>query len=76
MLYNFIDRDGNTLDHDVNRRVISVNLARLKRTPERVLVSGGREKRTALRAALRTIAPTILITDEQTAIALLEEAAD
>ncbi len=76
VLYNFIDRDGNTLDHDVNRRVISVNLARLKRTPERVLVSGGREKLTALRAALRTIAPTILITDEQTAIALLEEAAD
>lgn len=72
VLYNFIDRNGTVLDHEVNSRVISVNLARLRRTPERLLVSGGREKLIAIRAALRTVNPTTLITDEQTGRALLE----
>lgn len=71
VLYNFIDAEGSVLDHEVNERVISVALPRLRRTPERILVSGGREKRIAIRAALRTVAPTTLITDEQTASALL-----
>ncbi len=71
VLYNFIDKNGDLVDHEVNARVISVNLARLRRTPERVLISGGKDKLTALRAAIRTVAPTTLITDEQTALALM-----
>ena len=59
------------VDHEVNSRVISVNLARLRRTPERVLISGGKDKLIAVRAAIRTIAPTTLILDEQTALALI-----
>lgn len=70
VLYNFIDTQGLVIDHEVNSRVISANLDRLKRTPERVLISGGREKQIALRAAIRTLAPTILVTDEITAKAL------
>ena len=72
VLYNFIDAAGGMVDHDVNQRVISANLLRLRRTPERVLISGGREKVLALRAAIGTLAPTTLITDEQTALSLLE----
>jgi DNA-binding transcriptional regulator LsrR (DeoR family) len=71
VLYNFIDEIGDLVDHEVNGRVISVNLARLRRTPERVLISGGKDKLAAIRATIRTIAPTALITDEQTALALL-----
>ena len=71
VLYNFIDEHGDLVAHEVNNRVISVNLARLRRTPERVLISGGKDKLVALRAAIRTVAPTTLILDEQTAIALL-----
>ncbi|WVT77933.1 sugar-binding transcriptional regulator (plasmid) [Sinorhizobium chiapasense] len=71
VLYNFIDKDGNVIDHEVNARVISVNLERLRRTPERVLISGGPEKLEALRASLVTIKPTTFVTDEQTAGALL-----
>lgn len=71
VLYNFIDENGNLVDHEVNGRVISVNLARLRRTPERVLISGGKDKLAAIHATLRTIGPTALITDEQTAMALL-----
>ena len=71
VLYNFIDKNGDLVDHEVNARVISVNLARLRRTPERVLISGGKDKLVAMRAAIRTVAPTTLITDEQTALALI-----
>ena len=71
VLYNFIDEKGDLVDHEVNSRVISVNLARLRRTPERVLISGGKDKLIAVRAAIRTIAPTTLILDEQTALALI-----
>ena len=71
VLYNFIDENGDLVDHEVNSRVISVNLARLRRTPERVLISGGKDKLVAVRAAIRTVAPTTLILDEQTALALI-----
>ena len=71
VLYNFIDEKGNLVEHEVNDRVISVNLARLRRTPERVLISGGKDKLIAMQAAITTVAPTTLILDEQTAIALL-----
>ena len=70
VLYNFIDEAGNTVDHEVNSRVISVNLARLRRTPERILISGGKDKLIALRAAIKTLDPTTLITDEQSARSL------
>lgn len=71
LLYNFIDQDGVPVQHEVNDRVISVNLKYLRRTPERVLISGGKEKVTALRAAMSTLQPTTLITDELTARSIL-----
>ena len=71
VLYNFIDAKGDLVDHEVNTRVISVNLTRLRRCPERVLISGGKDKRQALKAAIRTLQPTTLITDEQTALDLV-----
>ena len=73
VLYNFIDENGDLVDHEVNSRVISVNLARLRRTPERVLISGGKDKLVVMRAAIKTVAPTVLIIDEQTASALIAE---
>ncbi len=71
VLYNFIDENGVLVSHEVNDRVISVNLAHLRRCPERVLVSGGKEKWIAVLAAIKTLTPTTLITDEQTAINLV-----
>lgn len=67
VLYNFIDPLGNLVDHDVNERVISVNLANLRRANERILISGGIDKKNAVKAAVVTLRPTTLITDEQTA---------
>lgn len=70
VLYNFIDASGMPVKHEVNDRVISANLKHLRRTPERVLISGGKDKVVALRAAISTLSPTTLITDEQTARSL------
>lgn len=67
VLYNFIDAAGTVVDHEVNARVISANLARLRRTPERVLISGGKDKLVAIKAAIQTLAPTVLVTDEHSA---------
>ena len=72
ILYNFIDAAGDLVAHEVNDRVISVKLSVMRRTPERVLISGGRDKLIAVRAALLTLMPTTLITDELTARFLLE----
>lgn len=71
ILYNFIDADGQIIDHDVNRRVIAADLARIRKAPSRVLVAGGNEKVAAIQAALKAIAPTVLITDERTGMSLL-----
>jgi DNA-binding transcriptional regulator LsrR (DeoR family) len=73
VLYNFIGKNGEILDHEVNSRVISVNPTRLSRTPERVLISGGKEKIFALKAAISSVSPTTFITDEQTAIKLVDD---
>jgi DNA-binding transcriptional regulator LsrR (DeoR family) len=71
ILYHFIDKTGALVDHQVNTRSISVDLGRLRRTPERVLISGGRDKIVALKAAIAVFRPTVLITDEVTAQSLL-----
>ena len=39
--------------------------------PERVLISGGKEKIRAMRGAINVLRPTVLITDEITAKDLL-----
>ena len=71
VLYNFIDAAGDIVAHEVNDRVISANLARLRKTPERVLISGGREKISAIRGVIKTLGPTVFITDEITARTLI-----
>ena len=71
VLYNFIDAAGGIVAHEVNDRIISANLARLRRTPERVLISGGREKIAAIKGVIKTLGPTVFITDEVTARTLI-----
>ncbi len=74
VLYNFINEAGAVVDHSVNSRCISVSLERLQRIKERVLISGGAEKIAIMLAAIRTLQPTTIVTDEATAGRLLESA--
>lgn len=71
ILYNFIDESGEVLDHPVNRQAISVTMGQLRRAPKRVLISGGPEKIAVLRGAIKLVQPTVFVTDEYTARALL-----
>jgi len=72
LLYNFISEDGRLVAHDVNARGISVGLDRLKRARKRVLISGGPEKVKVLLGCVRLLEPTVFITDEFTAQAMIE----
>ena len=74
ILYNFIDREGRLVAHPVNDRCMAISLERLRRIRERVLISGGLAKTAIILATFRTLAPTTLVTDEQTALRLLEAA--
>ncbi|WP_245853257.1 sugar-binding transcriptional regulator [Maliponia aquimaris] len=74
LLYHFLDADGKLVDHSVNTRSISMSLDRLKRVPKKVLMSGGAEKIGIIKATMAAIAPTVLITDEVTGRALMDEA--
>ena len=67
MLYNFYDKNGRTVDHPINRRVMSMPVDRLKRVPKRVMISGGIEKVEALRGGIKLVEANVLITDEVTA---------
>ena len=71
VLYNFLDEHGQPVDHPVNARSIAMPIDRLKRIPNKVLLSGGREKIAIMLAALHSLKPKTLITDEMTAQSLL-----
>lgn len=72
LLFHFYDRNGDLVDHPVNNLVMSVEVDRLRKAPIRILTSGGKEKTEALLGAMSLIAPTVLITDEESARRLLE----
>lgn len=67
MLFTFLNEDGAPIDHDLNQRCISFDLARLRKIKERVLISGGPSKLAIVRASLKAVQPTTLVTDEHTA---------
>lgn len=71
LLFHFFDRNGVLVDHPVNSHVMSVDVDRLRKAPIRILTSGGEEKTEALLGAMTLIAPTILITDEESARRML-----
>lgn len=71
LLFHFFDRNGVLVDHPINQLVMSVDVDRMRKTPIRILTSGGLEKTEALLGAMHLIAPTILITDEESARRML-----
>ena len=71
LLYNFFDINGKLVDHPVNKRIMSIPLAQLRDVPLRVLSAGGSEKIETLMGAIKLINCNVLITNEETAKALL-----
>lgn len=68
----FFDCHGLQLDHDLNHRVIALDLDQFAKIPVRVIAAAGTSKVDALRAALAGHLATVLVTDIDTAQALLE----
>ncbi|MFC3073795.1 sugar-binding transcriptional regulator [Shinella pollutisoli] len=74
LLFHFYDRNGELIEHPINDRVMSVDVDRIRRAPLRILASGGAEKADAMIGAMRLVQPTVLITDEESARAMLADA--
>lgn len=73
-MFNFLDADGNSVDHPINKRVMSVDLDTLKKAKHIVISSGGAHRARAISATIKRIGCNTLITDESAAKALLQMA--
>ncbi|OXS73442.1 sugar-binding transcriptional regulator [Domibacillus enclensis] len=71
--YNFINEDGHVSEDTWNERIIAFELEKLKELPLVIGVASGKEKVKAIKAALKGKLVDVLITDEDTASALLEQ---
>jgi len=71
VLCNFIDAEGRSVPHPLNKRVMSVDLDDLKTAGHVVIACGGAHRAPAIRAAIRRVGCHTLITDEDAARALL-----
>ena len=68
----FYDVDGRPIQDEVNDRILALTLEELLAVPCLIAVAGGRRKAHAILGALRGGYVDVLITDEDTAIALLD----
>ena len=73
MLCYFIDAEGRLVDHEVNDRVMAIDLDVVSAVPNVVLAAGGPQKVTPIRAALKAVEANVLITDSETAAALTKD---
>jgi DNA-binding transcriptional regulator LsrR (DeoR family) len=67
----FFDENGQLVDSDFNDRVLGITPDRLRQVPRRIAVAGGKEKTSAIHAALAGGWVNVLITDLETARHLL-----
>lgn len=69
----FLDEEGKAVDHPLNRRFMGAKLDKLKRIPTKIVASGGLHKVPIIRAGLTGGYADVLVTDELTAKALLQD---
>lgn len=68
----YVDGDGELVEHPINDRVIGIPGSVFKRIPKRLMISAGLNKVEALKAVLLQGFVSDLVTDQDTARALLE----
>ena len=71
ILNHFVDKDGNLIQTEIEDRVISTDLDKLRQFKNVVGVAGGKDKVTAIKAVLNGGYLNVLITDSDTAAELL-----
>ena len=70
-----LDADGELIDHPINDRVIGLSLDDLNKIENVILAAGGLQKVPVIAAALKRGFVDTLVTDENTAMALLDKTA-
>jgi DNA-binding transcriptional regulator LsrR (DeoR family) len=73
VLCRFVNAEGDFVDHPVNDRVFAIHPHDLRKSRQLVLASGGWQKYTIIRVAMKMLKPTVLITDKEVAARLCEE---
>ena len=74
IVLRFFDADGRAVEHEINDRIIGLNLDHIRQIPRVIGIAGGAHKFEVIRGALRGKLVNVLITDDKTAVRLLEEA--
>lgn len=72
ILCYFVGADGRLVDHEINQRVMAIELDAVARIPSVILAAGGEQKVQPILAALQAVPVHALITDAATASALLD----
>lgn len=72
VLCQFVNDQGEIIDHEINHRAMAINPLALRKIPKVVISAGGVRKAQAIRAGILTTGAQVLITDEATAEALLQ----
>jgi DNA-binding transcriptional regulator LsrR (DeoR family) len=73
IVLRYFDKEGRLANSDINERVIGLSFEELQHIPCVIAVGGGDEKYPAIRAALKTDIPSVLVTDQKTAQKLCDE---
>jgi DNA-binding transcriptional regulator LsrR (DeoR family) len=71
----FFDAEGNPVRSSLDDRILGITTEQLRKVPRVVAVAGGADKVEAIRAALKSKIVDVLITDHDTAQALVERSA-
>lgn len=69
----FFDSKGQAVEHEICNRVMGLDLNQIKNIPRVIGAAGGEAKFEAIRAAVQGKLVDVLITDDKTAIRLLED---
>ena len=72
VLTHFMDKEGNTIETDIETRVVALTLDEIKNIPKRVLIAAGDEKVPVMRVALEKGFFNVVITNLQGARGVLQ----
>ena len=67
VMCNFLDAEGQAVPHAVNGRIMSIDLATIRKAGHIVLAGGGAERARAIAAAIKATRCNTLVTDEAAA---------
>jgi DNA-binding transcriptional regulator LsrR (DeoR family) len=74
VMCNFLDKNGASVAHSVNQRVMSIDLETVRKAGHVVIACGGANRAPAIGAAIKRIGCNTLVTDEDAARAILAPA--